>query len=131
MLQGCGLPSSNSAEVYCFFCKKYNLKRTKMNKKGPGLAHFTKKTVCSISLLCHYPNSKFDSQKCYLDNFNSLNWKSKCCFWESFSKNVYFSPFMFRDFIKHFVNNLSALKMHEWKNEGRHHWLLQNCIYSF
>ena len=35
-------PSSIPAEVYNFFCKIL-LKRTKINKKRPGLAHFLKK----------------------------------------------------------------------------------------
>ena len=36
-------PSSIPAEVYNFFCKLL-LKRTKINKKRPGLAHLKKKT---------------------------------------------------------------------------------------
>ena len=37
-------PSSNPAEVYNFSVKLL-LKRTKINKKRPGLAHFFKKNI--------------------------------------------------------------------------------------
>ena len=37
-------PSSNPAEVYNFSVKLL-LKRTKINKKRPGLAHFLKKRI--------------------------------------------------------------------------------------
>ena len=39
-------PSSNPAEVYNFSVKLL-LKRTKINKKRPGLAHFKKNNVVS------------------------------------------------------------------------------------
>ena len=34
--------SLNPAEAYSFFLKNLSLKRTKINKKRPGLAHFIK-----------------------------------------------------------------------------------------
>ena len=37
-------PSSNPAEVYSFY-SVYCLKRTKINKKRPGMAHFLKKEL--------------------------------------------------------------------------------------
>ena len=40
-------PSSNPAEVYNFSVKLL-LKRTKINKKRPGLAHFKKKVLLAI-----------------------------------------------------------------------------------
>ena len=44
--------SSNPAEVYNFSVKLL-LKRTKINKKRPGLAHFfKKKCVCFIEVVC-------------------------------------------------------------------------------
>ena len=37
--------SSNPAEAYSFFCIKLCLKRTKINKKRPGMAHFLKEIL--------------------------------------------------------------------------------------
>ena len=44
-------PSSNPAEVYNFSVKLY-LKRTKINKKRPGLAHFFLKGATKLSKQC-------------------------------------------------------------------------------
>ena len=37
--------SLNPAEAYSFFLKILSLKRTKINKKRPGLAHFYNKAI--------------------------------------------------------------------------------------
>ena len=45
---------SNPFEAYSFFCKICLLKRTKINKKRPGLAHLKNFALCIIQNQCRY-----------------------------------------------------------------------------